>query len=269
MNPPGSELLRRLETQLLGALAEGSEVVATSAFRLHVWRTPDPFYRNVAVPVADGADRRPAIDELRAACARHDRRPRVEFFAELWRGLDRALAEAGFTIEARGPVLTATAAPAGHAEHGPAVRRLGPTTPRPVLQACLEAAAGTFHEPAAMLAPGELERLQDGLAAGSIRSAVVFEDGAPVSGASLSGRGAVAELLGVWTAPAHRRRGLAGAVCRSLLTEFFATGGEVAWLTAGSAASRALYERLGFEPCGTHLDYADPGTSGPLPTAHS
>lgn len=259
MNHPGSVLLRRLETQLLAALAEGSEIVETSAFRLHVWQTPDPFYRNVAVPVVAGADWRAAIEELRAVCARHDRRPRVEFFAELWLGLDRSLARAGFAVEARAPVLTTAAAPIAEPEPGRMVQRLGPATPRPILQAWLETAAGTFHEPAAILAPGELERLQDGLATGSVRSAVVFEDGAPVSGASLSGRGPVAELLGVWTTPAHRRRGLASLVCRDLLAEFFATGGELVWLTASSAASRVLYERLGFERCGTHLDYADPG----------
>lgn len=259
MSAPAAALLRRLERQLLAALAEGSELLETPAFRLHVWRTPDPFYRNVAVPVG-GGDWQLAIGELRALCARHHRRPRVEFFAELWPGLDEALAAAGFTIEARAPVLAAAATPPVYrvAEHG--VERLGAATPWAVLQACLEAAAGTFHEPTAMLAPGELERLQDGLAAGSVRSAVVFDGDVPVSGASLAGRGPVAELLGVWTAPSYRRRGLARAVCGDLLGEFFAHDGEVAWLTAGSAAGHALYRQLGFEPCGTHLDYADPGS---------
>jgi predicted GNAT family acetyltransferase len=112
-----------------------------------------------------------------------------------------------------------------------------------------------------MLAPGELERLAQGLANGGVRSAVVFIEGVPVSGASLTGRGQVAELLGVWTAPGHRRQGLARAVCSDLLAEFFARDGEVAWLTAGSPASRTLYEQLGFVPCGTHLDYAEPGAA--------
>lgn len=259
MSPPAAALLGRLERQLHAALAEGSEVLETSAFRLHVWRTPDPFYRNVAVPVARGGDWQAAIRELRALCAQHHRRPRVEFFAELWPGLDAALAAESFAVEARAPVLAAAARPLAPREPGHAVERLGPATPRAVLQACLEAAAGTFHEAFALLAPGELERLQDGLAAGSVRSAIVFDGGVPVSGASLAGRGPVAELLGVWTAPSYRRRGLARAVCGDLLDEFFARDGEIAWLTAGSAAGHSLYEQLGFDPCGTHLDYADAG----------
>jgi GNAT superfamily N-acetyltransferase len=191
-------------------------------------------------------------------CARHERRPRVEFFAELWPGLAAALAAAGFAVEAEAPVLVAEAPPPpDYPPAGIAVERLGPATPRPMLQACLEAAAATFHEPAAILAPGELERLQEGLAGGAVRSAVVLAGGAPVSGASLAGRGPVAELLGVWTAPAHRRRGLARAVCRDLLSGFFRAGGELAWLAASGEASRSLYEGLGFRACGTHLDCAD------------
>ena len=57
-------LLARLEAQLHEALAEGSEINETSAFRLHVWRTPDPFYRNVAVPLLPQADWSRAIDDL-------------------------------------------------------------------------------------------------------------------------------------------------------------------------------------------------------------
>lgn len=260
-------LLRRLERQLHEALAEGSELFETGAFRLHVWRTPDPFYRNVAVPVAPTTDWSASIQDLRELCAACRRRPRVEFFAELWPGLEAALAAGGFAVEAKAPVMVAQAPPPAMEGGIPHVQRLGPRTSRHVLQACLEAAAATFQEPAAMLTPGELERLAESLGSGGVRSAVVFVDGVPVSGASLAGRGPVAELLGVWTAPGHRRGGLARRVCADLLTDFFATSGEVVWLTATSEAGRSLYVQLGFVPCGTHLDYAEPGAS--FPAGHS
>ena len=114
-------------------------------------------------------------------------------------------------------------------------------------------------------APGELERLQEGLASGSLRSAAVFAGGVPVSGASLAGRGPVVELLGVWTSPTHRRQGLAHTACAQLLHRFFTDGGEVVWLTSASEAGHGLYRKLGFVPCGTHLDYADQAT----PAGHS
>jgi hypothetical protein len=46
--------------------------------------------------------------------------------------------------------------------------------------------------------------------------------------------------------------------CALLLGRFFAEGGEVAWLSAGDAASAGLYRTLGFRPCGTQLNYARP-----------
>ena len=73
--------------------------------------------------------------------------------------------------------------------------------------------------------------------------------------------GAVAELAGVWTLPGWRRCGLARACCRLLLDRFFATGGELAWLSVGDAAGAALYVGLGFRPCGTQLNYAGAGGS--------
>jgi ribosomal protein S18 acetylase RimI-like enzyme len=256
----GATLLRRLEAQLHEALAEGTEVHELAGFRLHIWRTPDPFYRNVAVPVPAAVGWPEAIAELRAAFARADRRARVEFFGELWPGLAAALESAGFTVESRAPVMASSGRPPSPPPGiSPArVHMLDGATPRPLLRACLEGAAAAFHESAAILAPGELERLHEGLAAGTLRSGVVLgEGGTPVAGASVAGRGPVAELLGVWVDPAHRRRGLAHGLCSALLADFFARGGEVAWLTAATAEGSALYRQLGFVPCGTHLDYAD------------
>jgi len=250
-------LLRQLEAQLHEALAEGTEVVEVHGFKVHIWRTPDPFYRNVAVPVRPVSDWPTAIAALRESFARHERRARVEFFAELWPGLETTLEAGGFGVEARAPVMAAHHPAAGATGPGPPVELLDASTPLEMLRACLEGAAAAFHEPTAILAPGELERLQDGLAKGTLRSAVVRVEGAPVCGASLAGRGAVAELLGVWTHPSYRRRGLARAACVRLLRDFFAGEGRTAWLTAGSVAGAGLYRELGFSACGTHLDCAD------------
>jgi ribosomal protein S18 acetylase RimI-like enzyme len=250
-------LLRRLESQLHAALAEGSEVHEVDAFRAHVWRTPDPFYRNVAVPVRPKTEWAAAIEALRRLFARYERRSRVEFFAELWPGLDRALEAAGFLAESRAPVMTACGGSLPPAKFAPRIELLDGDTPEGTLRAYLEGAAAAFHEPTAMLAPGELERLQQGLARGTLRTAVVLDAGTPVAGASLAGGGPVAELLGVWTSVAYRRRGFARILCRRLLGEFFAAAGEIVWPTAGSKESLGLYGGLGFAPCGTHLDYAD------------
>lgn len=252
-----SACLDRLEAQLHEALAEGAVAHEIAGFRVYLWPRPDPFYRNVALPLRATIPWEAAIRELRVAFAGFQRRARVELFAELWPGLDAALEQAGFVAESRAPVMASSGPPPASPAPALPVLPLRGDTSRAMLQACLESAAATFHEPVAMLAPGELERLQQGLASGALRSLVALAEGQPVAGASLAGRGPVAELLGVWTEVGHRRRGLARTLCSRLLAEFFAADGELAWLTAGSEEGLAAYRQLGFRVCGTHLDLAD------------
>jgi ribosomal protein S18 acetylase RimI-like enzyme len=254
-------LLARLAEQFADAVADGSEIHVTEGFRVHLWHSADPFYRNVAIPVRQVADWQPAIAAMRALFEAHGRTPRLEFFAELWPGLATALEAAGFHAERRAVVMTR--GPEGALAAGGPARLLAADEPRSLLAAFLARAAEAFGEPAALLAAGEVERLAAGLARGAVMAAAALEDGRPVSGASLIRAGRVAELAGVWTSAAWRRRGLARRCCARLLERFFADGGEVAWLSAGDAASAGLYRSIGFSPLGTQLNYAR------LPAGHA
>jgi ribosomal protein S18 acetylase RimI-like enzyme len=120
----------------------------------------------------------------------------------------------------------------------------------------LRAAAATFDQETAMLAPGEVERLGDGLREGTIMVAAASREGRPVAGASLVRAGDVAELVGVWCRQDWRRQGLARACCRRVVEHFRAAGGDLVWLSTGDEASTGLYRSLGFSPCGTQLNYA-------------
>lgn len=259
-------LLARLAGQFAAAVADGSEAHDLPGFRVHLWREADPFYRNVAIPTGPACGRREAIAAMAGLFEAHGRIPRLEFFAELWPGLAAALEAEGFALERRSPALVLDAARAPAPAKAP--RLLGPDTPYERLRAFLAAAAAAFGEAAMALAPGELERFARGLREGTIAAAALLTPaGEPVSGASLIRNGRVAELVGVWTMPPWRRRGLARAACASLLARFFATSGEIAWLSAGDAASEALYRSLGFLPCGTQLNYARLPAARPGPVA--
>ena len=85
------------------------------------------------------------------------------------------------------------------------------------------------------LDPREVTQMGRELASGTTMTTVCQIEGEAVAAASLIGVGAEAELAAVWTAPRYRRRGLAEAVCRRLLTSFAARGGELVWLSAGNA----------------------------------
>jgi len=68
----------------------------------------------------------------------------------------------------------------------------------------------------------------------------------------------VAEVAGVGTRPALRRRGVAASLTCFLTEQLFAVGGTLAWLSAGDAAAQAVYERVGFAVVDTRLNYIEP-----------
>jgi ribosomal protein S18 acetylase RimI-like enzyme len=264
-----TSLLRRVEAQLHASLAIGSEVLELSAFRLHLWPTPDPFFRNVAVPAAVPRSWPEAIAELLARFAEVGRRPRLEFFPELWPGLASTLTAAGLVAERSAPlmVLGSTNALERAELRSPEVRRLRAEDPGELLHDSLAAVGQAFGEPEALLATGEVETLRERLGRGQISSVIIEEGDGPCAGASLVGAPPVAELAGVWTRADRRRRGLARRVCRELLAGFFAAGGELAWLTAGDSSSERLYVELGFAPIGTQMDMHLPHAAAAQPSA--
>ena len=67
MNGPPTALLPRLAAQFAAAVADGSAGFDTAGFRVHIWPTPDPFYRNVAIPVGPACIRPDAVAAMRAA----------------------------------------------------------------------------------------------------------------------------------------------------------------------------------------------------------
>lgn len=253
----GPELLPHLARQFASAVADGSEVRDAEAFRVHLWPTADPFYRNVAVPVAPTADWPHAIGAMRRVFAEARRTPRLEFFAELWPDLPEALERAGFVREREGEVMAMAAGQLVPTPVPEALQLLDGTTPLALLARFLARAGEAFGETDALQVPGELARFADGLRRGTIGAAAVLVAGEPVSGASLTGLADVAELVGVWTHSGWRRRGYARAACTAVLQRLFRHGGRLAWLSAGDTASAQLYRSLGFRPCGLQLNYVD------------
>lgn len=251
-----SRVLERLQSQVRRGFAARSETCETAAFRVHIWHSPDAFYRNRALALRQPESWASAIAEMEAVFARAARVPRIELFEELWPELGPALEQAGWVCEACAPVMVLDA---GGLAAGPAadgVALLGEGTARGLVREFIRAVEAVFGMPPSAETGGEIDVLMRDLAGGATLCAASLVDGRPVSGGSLIGLGAEAELAGVWTAEDHRRQGRAEAVCRALLGHFFGHGGELAWLSAGDDDSERLYRRLGFVPVGTQLNYA-------------
>ncbi|WP_084757772.1 GNAT family N-acetyltransferase [Micromonospora cremea] len=79
--------------------------------------------------------------------------------------------------------------------------------------------------------------------------------GTPVEGALASGMamrvGDVAEIAGVATLPAARRRGLGAALTAAIAKELLAAGTDLVFLSAGSEEIARVYLRVGFRRIGT------------------
>ncbi len=81
--------------------------------------------------------------------------------------------------------------------------------------------------------------------------AAAFVDGHPVATGIHQPVGDVAEVAGVGTLPAYRRRGLGAAVTALLVEDARAHGIDTVFLTAADDAVARVYGRLGFRRVGT------------------
>jgi ribosomal protein S18 acetylase RimI-like enzyme len=237
-------------------------------FRVHLWTTPDAFYRHVAVPTERPAAWQPAIGPMLAMFDLYRCRPALEFLEERWPALGPALERAGLDREARLTAMVCESVVPGPASASRAAWRLryfSGTTPEPVLDTYLAALHRAFDQgfPAAAR-QRDMVSLQRAIVEGrALVAGVEDEGGQPIAGASLIGIGRdrglsapVGELAGVWTAEAMRGRGLARAVTAALLQRFVLQGGGLVWLAADDALAKRLYPRLGFRPIGHHVRYS-------------
>ena len=217
---------------------------------------------NYAVPIGaidDAVATTAALLELRRAFAQHQRRPRFEFNALPWPALPSLLESAGFQLQERHPLMVCTPDSLRHfTAPGVVVRWLRGDEPTPVLAATMALQSESFGEPAELPPEDEVERLRDQLRAGTLCYALATLDGLSAGAGSTAPIAGVAEVAGVGTSPALRRRGVAASLTSFLTEQLFAAGGTLAWLSASDAGAQAVYERVGFAVVDTRLNYIEP-----------
>lgn len=268
-------LLRRLAAGLVTASGRGRTVQAVGPFQAIIAPTSDAYLMSLAVPVATPPDWQPAIDRLDDHFAACQRTVRLEFFAELFPTLAPALEAAGMARQMTAPVMVCTPdasltrvpdEPARGPDDRPRTAAHDEARLRPLggdlvvlrahdvhaIDAFLALQAEAFGMPFAT-AEAWRESLVEGLGDGGILAGMITVDGVPAAGATILSGGDVAELAGVGTLPAYRRRGLAAKVCAALMARYFARGGQLCWLSSGPEA-QGLYTGLGFRTVGTQIN---------------
>ncbi len=94
-------------------------------------------------------------------------------------------------------------------------------------------------------------RERERIRTGAVVTAVAVADGVTAAVGSHLPLGSTAEIVGLGTLPAFRRRGLGGAVTGFLAEDARRRGIETIWLSAGDDEIAGVYASLGFERIGT------------------
>jgi ribosomal protein S18 acetylase RimI-like enzyme len=262
-----SETLSRIETCYDGIARTQSRVESYGPLVLFVKDGPGwPLYARPAPP----GDRSATVEDIAVVRARQRELGVPEAFEwlhEIAPDLLAAAESSGLAV-LRAPllVLDPTALPPPAPD--PVVRLLDPgsdTYPRD-LAVCRAVGAVGFGNPGTGDGPaGPAERdaalqpLEPDLvrsetereAAGAVTRAVIESDDGAVATGVLLRSGDAAEIAGVATLPAARRRGLGGAVTSALARHALDRGVEVIYLAAGSDEIARVYERVGFRRIAT------------------
>ncbi|WP_405999051.1 GNAT family N-acetyltransferase [Streptomyces sp. NBC_00829] len=209
---------------------------------------------NYAIPDQGAEPTAAEVAALIAVFRERERTPRLEFLPSCAPEVEPALADAGFTVDRRAPLLAC--APGSLVEPPPAA---GITLGEPHDLAGYTAAAGVQHlaygesgEPT----EGEIDWLRQARAGGGVAGIATDDtDGGAVGagGCSIPVDG-LSELCGLAVAASHRRRGIGAALSSYLTARAFERGCRMVWLEPGDADVERIYAGIGYRRIAVKTD---------------
>jgi ribosomal protein S18 acetylase RimI-like enzyme len=256
-NPMNHTLaLTQIEANLRAVGRQERELIVREHFEIFISPSADDWLSFAAPLPSDPVDWTAAVNDMTAVFHQRAKRPRLEYIADLHPQLAPALERAGFVCESRVPAMSLE------------MVRLAPPAPQlpqsryqrltaadeSLLKQYLMSQSVAFGGAGGEEALGWLTNLRQGLANDRVMTAVLWQADEMASGAVIQIGAGIGELAGVWSAPQRRNFGLAYALCRQLLSDYAAAGYDFCWLSAAEGAQR-LYEKLGFTPVGTQVNY--------------
>jgi ribosomal protein S18 acetylase RimI-like enzyme len=267
------DLLARIERYYDTAPRAASRAEDLGPFTLFVGTGPWPYYARPrlgatgAVVPADVVAVRERQRELGVPEA-------FEWVDETTPSLVSAAAEAGLTVHHH-PLLVLDAPREVDAPEGVHVGLLDAEDPALVaVQAAIRLGFGEPGTAVGVAGPVERDALSEAEAAsapfvrrmlreGHIVRATAWDDTGPLAGGTAIPRGEVAEIAGIGTLPAARRRGIGAAVTAALVDACVKRGVTTIFLSAADDAVARIYERAGFRRAATAC-IAEPPADPPL-----
>jgi ribosomal protein S18 acetylase RimI-like enzyme len=251
--------LSSFQQYLRQAAATAYEAVHLPGFTLFLHATNDRVHLNYAIPDTDWAGH--ASSSIPALCRAFETRgrvPRFEFVEEVSPLLPKTLVAGGFHEEYRGPAMACVRADHTSAPDvsGLVIDRVSDGSPEDALRAMATTQAKGFGAAEDWRASdADVADLRGFLASGQGFIGRIDGDVVCVSQLAASHDG-IAELVGVATLPAFRRRGLATAVTGAATAAAYECGVDAVCLSAGDEESARMYERVGYRTVATMLAYS-------------
>jgi ribosomal protein S18 acetylase RimI-like enzyme len=248
--------LECVQTYLRRQARRGRIAQALAAFTVYTAATDDAADTPYAIPrrltrIFRDAD----LGELLAVFQRQNARPRVEFLVDLYPDLPERLASVEYQETWRQPVLLARL----HDIQSPPLPAhvetitISRASSLEEVRENLDTNALGFDEPAGAT-EGQAESFRAGLV--TSRAFTLRAEGRPVAGgmfeAIIDG---VTELMGIATLPQYRRQGFAAYLTAAMAESAFAHGALLVFLCAVSEEAGRVYQRAGFRPCGSLVEY--------------
>jgi ribosomal protein S18 acetylase RimI-like enzyme len=216
-------------------------------------------YLNYAIP-EDGAAPTPAdVEALIAAYRRHERKPRLEYIANLAPEVEPALIAGGFTVEQTTPLMVYNPASAQEIPQVAGIEIVSPQSDQEILDNSAvgrEAYGGDDTPPSPSIIPGWRRFIAAGGIMVSARDSATGESvGLGVCDVPFS---ATTELAGIGVRTAYRRRGIAAAMTAWLVNQALAAGTTHIFLMAAGENEARIYRRVGFKLIGQVLHISHP-----------
>jgi ribosomal protein S18 acetylase RimI-like enzyme len=231
----------RRETRRIGPFLATFDPAATSP------------YLSYAIPDEGAVPHRMEIVEMVAAYADRNRTPRLEYLPALAPEAEPALLAAGFTVEARIPIMACRPADALPQPTPDGIELLVPRTDDEFAGLItVQREAFADDEP---VTPAAVDRLRTMVADGAL--AVLARDTTTGAAAGAGGGSVIVdgstELVGLAVREAYRRRGIAAAVTGELSRLADQAGVTTAFLTPGGDVAERVYAGVGYHRIGGML----------------
>ncbi len=211
----------------------------------------NPFL-NYAIPDDNATPLLSDVNALIAAYEKRDRKPRLEYIAQLAPAVEELLLSAGFAVEGRLPLMTCAAGTERSLPTPEGIEIILPISDTEMLGTV------TVQHEAYGESPPTIEdakRLKNSISTGAIAvlARVAATGEAVGAGVCTVPQDQTTEIAGIGVSKPLRRRGIAGALTTRLAQEAFKAGVTVAFLMAAHEEEKRIYTRAGFSTIGEIL----------------